>query len=467
MGENTFKLLKSQREYKWQKDEITLFVEDLWNYFLYYNDLDDEEKEEKNFLIGCIYTIWDDEYLSIIDGQQRTISLLIIIKVISEKFLYENEKEKYSKYYIRKFISNDKDRRDGELKYYDISFGQKDNYDQIRKCRHASNICDNICLLEKYINDLVKENASIIDNKISFLRKFLEFIIEKIQLINIVFTDNNLAFDTFVKVNHRGKDLTDIELLHSFIWTLTNVSDSSKDKFSDKYKECCELYFNKGKQFYNPKKMITKEADLLEGFMSAYRCYVNPKDYKPNNMFNIISKKINKNPEFLDEINNDWFKYIESFAYVVNDINSKFCRTRTMLKNIKRKEYIPILGYIYLNDVNISEKTSNNLVNMIKLISLVSWLNFEYQKENNDDKNKFDSNSLIFDEVFKYVKNAINEDKLTKEDISNFITENFLTIFNNVNCYLEEELPFIKKNTEKALNELIDLWNEYIIDFDY
>lgn len=449
LEKNEFKLLKSQREYKWGKEQIETFIDDFYLNFKEYQSLG-EERDDVDFLIGSIYTISDSGYLSIIDGQQRTVSTLIILKVLVEEFIEKDKREKYYKYYKNKFLIEDVDRRKSELKYYDIAFGNLNNINDVFDEKNYSNIINNIFIAKKKIH-LLKLNEN------EYL-EFLDFILEKVNIINIIFYDYRLAFDTFIKVNARGIELTNLELLYSFIWTL-NIREKEKENFSRKFNHLKNSYMNVGN-----KKIETKEKELEEGFIAAYKCFIDKRFYSPKDMFKILSKEMQGKfgDVLLNDIANIWFPYANKYYDLVNNSSSIYYKARKALKDAKRMEYCPILGYLNYYDNDFTKNDKKIFVDMIKLISYWSSIKETYLKEEKIvASSKFDSESLKFYELFNFVKDVKDGKKeIEHSDVSDFITKHMANFFQ----YFDEciEYQFSKKWIVDVLNEFVDLYDEYI-----
>ncbi len=462
LNNNEFKLLKSQREYKWQKEQIEEFISDFKRSYEEYRTLKNDEKLNYNSLIGTIYTINDNGYYSIIDGQQRTISTLITIKALTEHFIGSNKKDNYYKYYFEKFLTEDKDRKD-EIKYYDLVFNSKDNISSLNHERTMSNIVNNVFIVKSLLSKFIYDEDEF--------QNFLDFILNKINVIKIEFNDYKLAFDTFIKVNARGIELTNVELIYSYIWTLTSsgVKESTIEKFSKKFNLAKIKYFNN-----ENKKIKTKDKEFEEAFFAAYKCFHNDEEfqieYNPKNMFKEIVKGMDNYgaEEFLNDfLLNKWMFYIDSYYEVVNKASNKYCKARNFLIKSKRKEYIPLLGYMnYMDDEFDDFDQKLLLIDMIKLISVWTSIKDIYLKDElKETVGKFDSESLKFNQIYDLIKNVFsNNKKISKNNFKDIILENF---GNNFFQYLDECIDYDFKDRKwviKILTEFFDLYQEYIND---
>src|SRR4051794_39747576 len=74
-----YQIPRYQRPYKWGDDQL----EKLWD------DLHDAQENEPNYFLGSIITAKPEDtstYLDIVDGQQRTTTLLILFCVLRDHY---------------------------------------------------------------------------------------------------------------------------------------------------------------------------------------------------------------------------------------------------------------------------------------------------------------------------------------------------------------------------------------------
>jgi len=206
-----------QRNYSWElNEEVSTFWED----FIYYLD----NQNGANFFIGpMVFKAEDIESseFEVIDGQQRLITLSILISVLTSLF----------KKYGREDLSNGllgflvfRDEKNEEklvivtidphpffqkrIFHLDIhSKAEKESEILIEKVRY---------FFEEKIEKLLLTYESS-DEKIIFLNKIRDYLFN-IDTVVIVSDDQTDAFTIFETINTRGKDLLSLDLLKNYIF---------------------------------------------------------------------------------------------------------------------------------------------------------------------------------------------------------------------------------------------------------
>lgn len=199
------KIPEYQRPYKWTLKNVNQLVDDI----LYF-------KDKKSYRLGTVVIHKDDNnYLNIVDGQQRTITLFLILLAIKNnlniKGLKKSNEEKLESFETKLQFSN-------RISQYNI----QENYSEIRR---------------RVIAD--------------FDTNIIEFLLEKCEFVVVTLNDISEAFQFFDSQNARGKDLEPHDLLKAFhlremddntseekaemvqIWEAMNQSDLSR-LFGDK-----------------------------------------------------------------------------------------------------------------------------------------------------------------------------------------------------------------------------------------
>lgn len=232
--EQKLKIPTYQRPYLWKKEQVENLLKDFLEIF--------EKKEEKIYLIGnmIFYKNTEDE-LEIVDGQQRTITLALL--------LYNLDESKESKDFLEKLeIGN--------------PLSKKAIYDN---------------------NQIIK---NFIDRQLNYDDKkgnFLEFLANKVLVTYIVAQTQDEAFVFFDSQNTRGKPLFRHDLLKAH-----HLRDNSLT--SEKRVSCAKIWEN-----YREDKL----KKLLEVYLTLNRNFV-----KGNYKFDIDVYKEFKSNTFSNKINN-------------------------------------------------------------------------------------------------------------------------------------------------------------------
>lgn len=165
-----------QRPYKWTEKNVNNLIDDIISNkdkseyrlgtLVFYKN---KEKEKENL------DIVEKETLDIVDGQQRIITLMLILYAISEK--YEIDKKLY----------------DAKNELWGHKFNNPIS---------QNNIYKNYQLIKQRINDFDKATV--------------DFLLKKCTFVKIVLNDVSEAFQFFDSQNSRGKELEPHDLLKAY-----------------------------------------------------------------------------------------------------------------------------------------------------------------------------------------------------------------------------------------------------------
>ncbi|HRH54963.1 MAG TPA: DUF262 domain-containing protein [Chitinophagales bacterium] len=156
-----------QRPYKWTKKNVSQLLEDIKR---------ECQKDVSAYRLGTIVFHKDNKTLDIVDGQQRTITLLLILKAL---------------------IANNKGSEGNELRTLVANF-QPEFTQDISK--------ENIY---KNYQDLKQATQNFSSNEIDFL-------LNRCELVYFILDDLSEAFQFFDSQNSRGKDLDPHDLLKAY-----------------------------------------------------------------------------------------------------------------------------------------------------------------------------------------------------------------------------------------------------------
>lgn len=159
-----------QRPYKWTEKNVTQLIQDIHLH-----------KDKSAYRIGTMVFHQDEEeQLNIVDGQQRFITILLIIQALRAR--EDKERQDFLEGKIPKDVQN--------FNYPNSSDVTREN---------------------------IKKNYKAIQEKISlFNTEIIQFFLEKCQIVRVVIDDLSEAFQFFDSQNARGKDLEPHDLLKAF-----------------------------------------------------------------------------------------------------------------------------------------------------------------------------------------------------------------------------------------------------------
>lgn len=211
-----------QRPYKWGDDEIDKLWDDI---------LESYHNQEPNYFLGSIITAKSgqgNKYLDIVDGQQRLTTLIILMATIRD--LYPNINQKQC----------EDDPFAIGIEQIKNAIMVSDKFGRLRLATHSNHSTDfdkyiikNNTLEHKkpYKKDLKKDEApkfKFINTSVEFRNRLeelgekesgslLNYIFNQIKIIRIDCSNVGFAIKLFQVLNARGLDLTNSDLIKSFL----------------------------------------------------------------------------------------------------------------------------------------------------------------------------------------------------------------------------------------------------------
>lgn len=225
-----------QRDYKWESRHFLEMLNDIQNAFLLaYDPLHgrrDVSSYAPYFLGSIITAIETNGKRPLIDGQQRITSIFILL-VFFERYIKDNNivdtlaLENFIgsvSYGERDFnIEFSIERKDIFTKYTNDQKSLQEAVDDVESIANLSDSDRRIVDAMKSIEDALDPTTK---DKISF---FIDYLMEKVLLIDISVASESEAHRVFVTMNDRGLRLGAIELLKGFILSrVTNPEDSQE-----------------------------------------------------------------------------------------------------------------------------------------------------------------------------------------------------------------------------------------------
>ena len=365
-----------QRNYKWDKETATKLVSDLWNSY----------KEKKTIYTAGMITVYkeDNKKIQLIDGQQRIITLFMLLKILEPdktdfKFKFERdegiEKERKKRFYYLENINELHERKDLDL-YTDLK-RFKENYELMK-----SKMKENEGYYQPFKEYILKSLHFLLH--ISEVEPFDEFINLNKHKTRFVISDlikANLIIDSSDEEKRKDilslfNELSGILYYHSddldSIWKLVNqgyVEEDIPEDNSQRYKNklysdenrlkllCCERY---GANEYDGFSIVGYDKKIEYDTLAKYKNILialeqdkKDKNWCSYNGFNITHVLLGKKffsmlNECVDKDKN--FKHIEEYLrYIVSQEHEKnafyiSCFIESQLKNehINAKNLIAI-----------------------------------------------------------------------------------------------------------------------------
>jgi len=233
LGEEKYRIPRYQRPYSWSIDEVT----DLWN------DLRDRESVFLGSFVFNYERYEQDGFVEVIDGQQRLITLTILMAVLRDAYKELGEVKRANKTQdIIAHVDNVTLKEDYRLKCSDtLNKFFSDNIQKgnaivsvAAKTQEEKRVKANYKFLLDEINrELEKYQEK--GKKIQFLDGVKKQIFD-FKIIWIKIENDDDAYSIFETVNARGADLTVADLLKNYIFSKLPKEpggiDSAKEKWS-------------------------------------------------------------------------------------------------------------------------------------------------------------------------------------------------------------------------------------------
>ncbi|MCS7231968.1 MAG: DUF262 domain-containing HNH endonuclease family protein [Elusimicrobiota bacterium] len=230
-----------QREYKWQtkqvQDLINDFVETFENSYDPKDSLENVQNYDKYFL-GSIIICEKDNKKFIVDGQQRLVTITLLLIYLRNKIKDEDQRSIilpliFSTTFGKKTYNIDVEER---RPYLDELM--KDN---IPETNNLDESTENIIKRYIEIRDFFPEDFD--EKKYIY---FSNWIIENVYMVEIITQSEDDAYVIFETMNDRGLSLTPIDMLKGYL--LANIKESDKRNTASKiWKNAIESLRENGK----------------------------------------------------------------------------------------------------------------------------------------------------------------------------------------------------------------------------
>jgi uncharacterized protein with ParB-like and HNH nuclease domain len=229
-GKDRYIIPMYQRAYSWDEEQCIELWEDLNKAY--------EEDEDEGYFLGNIVIAKNStakNELEVIDGQQRLITLTLLIKILYNN--YDDNVDLENALWIPSKIKNgDKIQRlltrvfeDKDAKFLKDSLTE--NIEDLVKKRNENKFYENIC----FFNDKIKSLNEIEIVNLS------DYLMEKVSLLPIETiasdkdTSREKALKIFESINNRGKSLSSSDIFKARIFSLA-LQESKADEFIEEWK---------------------------------------------------------------------------------------------------------------------------------------------------------------------------------------------------------------------------------------
>jgi uncharacterized protein with ParB-like and HNH nuclease domain len=459
---NTYYIPNYQREYSWENDELLDFWTDL---------LDTSNDSDDIHFYGQI-VVHDDEENGkkyIIDGQQRTTTSMIFLKVLQgfAEEIYkqtENDDAKYISSDIESVYLGRKNKRHltlGETNndYFENNIISK--VDIASKAKKKSN--ENLRNAYVFLHDKVKgylAESDGNDERMELFQKIYETFIHRFKVLYMEATRLEEAFVIFETLNARGRDLETADLLKNYILNQSKDIEDSIKKWNSMMGKLDKVDPTKFIRYYwNATNSFTREKAL---YKTISRKVKTPKDCR------LMLKNLDRiAPVFHDLVN-------PTEVYFFNQESQSEIRDIIIaLKTLKASTFYPIVLAIELK----YEDCDKMLIKVLKQIENYVFRNFTICGNTANSAEIFfaeiakkisDEIITTCDEICEEIKKGIVSDQ---EFINSFVIwsgskttkETVRYIFRKIHRYLDKNLELNINNSEVHIEHIMpeeaSLWN--------
>lgn len=408
-----------QRGYSWENEQLEDFFQDLNNI------------KSNNHYMGWL-TLKNintpNNTYEIIDGQQRILTILILLKALIERNQELGKEVDTNKKIILDYISEDKKSEDKKEKgtYYFEKFKKAEEF------------------FKEKLNNLKEEEQKEIFNK---------------TLKNLVFNchiieDEYNAYVMFETINNRGKKLSNLELLKNRLIYLTTLLDDSEKEKNELRKNISlawkEIYYYLGKKT----KKLLPDDEFLNAHWIVYM-----REHESERYDEVLFKKFS-----LKEIANLNYETIKNYVKNMKDFikywyytfypedNSKLSEAEkdelklskaekerlNSLNRIGMTFFRPLIAVILKNRNTINEKNKEKTIEIFKSIERFIFIIFKMGRS---------SSSFCATDIRYYARNIYNTEKWKDVLQKNMKSED--------NSIWSEKIEYLK-NEKKLFFTLIE-----------
>ncbi len=245
LSRNKFLIPMYQRNYVWQKEECETLWEDVCNFF---DSKNEEDEEEEGYFLGSIVLHKEGDLSNIIDGQQRTTTLSLLLRSLYEatqsrqffggggivelkrklaSSLWENDKISgdiiFNQTRLKSEVATDNDRQS-----LSNIFQEKP---QIEKSAKKQSLYEkNFLYFQEKIREAIEENSW------DWFKNFCLCLLEDCVILSVVCGTQDKALRIFNTLNSRGVSLSAADIIKGMIFS-SKKSENERKIFAQKWKK--------------------------------------------------------------------------------------------------------------------------------------------------------------------------------------------------------------------------------------
>lgn len=268
-----------QRKYTWEEDKCHR----LWDDLLEFHDNTWKKKKSEKYFLGTM-TVWgmqDDVPWEVIDGQQRLITLSLLIKAL---LILDDGNKKLLKCLHVENPANDEVSTDNELRVTTESVEENNknfidiirSNDDVKEYDTKSQMGKNYALLQGEV--LKWANYSGRRKNDTQVKLMIIMITDNVEILRIKSESMDDALNIFETINDRGKPLDDSDILKVQLYKNVPNKSSNRKDFNDRWND-----------LQDPKDIFTIYMHILK----AKKGDADTTTQSPRKFFHDYNKKCN------------------------------------------------------------------------------------------------------------------------------------------------------------------------------
>jgi uncharacterized protein with ParB-like and HNH nuclease domain len=283
LGGMRYKIPLLQRKYVWQEEDVRDLLDDIQGSF-------EADQNSRYFIGGMVLSKNGGDRLLIIDGQQRMATIMLVFSAAVMRFEELNaldQLEFYEKIICKSFV----DEKTGDVKQdFCLELHERDNEVFKKLLMNDEIIKQDLSVSERNLR-LAKQTAFDFLNRVSDLKKYMAYLLKKVQVVKTVAADQSTAFQIFETLNDRGSRLEPEDLLKNLL--LQKLDDNQYKSFEYKWESFI------GNLMINGRYKV-RVPTFLKHYIMSYGEYV-----LKNDIFEWFKKRTDTttNSEVIDDLN--------------------------------------------------------------------------------------------------------------------------------------------------------------------
>ena len=258
LSEDSYRVPIYQRNYDWGEKQVLQLIADIEDY------AKDPTKSDHNYYLGAIVvyprTEGSRSYFETVDGQQRLITLTILLNVLKQKGVQDEEDWKW---YYKPNVKFEHRDRDNEA-----IIMMADGRELMKGYENTTNIWAVYRMIDRAVERLIEN-----------YEKFLKFFLDKVLVIRVPIPKGTNLNHYFEIMNSRGEQLEKHEILKARLMDLLDEKNDDERRLFNEIWEACsnmnkyvqmnmkvklrEIIFTESWDNYQNKDFDTLLSDIL------------------------------------------------------------------------------------------------------------------------------------------------------------------------------------------------------------